>query len=533
MERLGFRSKIILLMAVALAAVFVLAASALYQERNLIIEARHNQLVSAVQSAYSIAAHYQQQAATGAISQEEAQRAAREAIRVSRYGGEDGKTEYFYIWRPDIVSVMHPMKPEWEGKDMTGKVVDGTGQDIIRLIADAMRQSPDGRVMVDTMFERPGQTGLKPKQHYVMLLKDWNWMIGSGLYTDDIDQQIRHDLLMRLLGVLLVAVVVGGIGFMVVRAVLRQIGGDPALAIAAMERVAAGDLTVTVPASVPGSLLDSLMRMVQALRTLVGDVRSATESIALASSEIAHGTQDLAQRTEHTAADLQTTASSMEQITSTVRQTADSSTTAQQLAGAASQVAQRGGAVVNQVVETMHAIQDSSGRINDIIGVIDGIAFQTNILALNASVEAARAGEQGRGFAVVAGEVRNLAQRSASAAREIKTLIVSSNEQVQSGSALVEQAGDTMTEILHGVQRVTDIVGEIHAATLEQSQGIDQINAAVGSLDLSTHQNSALVEESSAAAESLREQAQALAHAVAFFRVSAEDSRRANVLALR
>ena len=255
------------------------------------------------------------------------------------------------------------------------------------------------------------------------------------------------------------------------------------------------------------ALLKSLLEMQASLRQLVGQVRSSTDSINTASAEIATGNQDLSARTEQTASNLQQAASSMEQLTGTVKQSADSARQANQLASSAAEVAARGGSVVSQVVSTMDEINASSKKIADIIGVIDGIAFQTNILALNAAVEAARAGEQGRGFAVVAGEVRNLAQRSAEAAKEIKGLIGTSVDKVESGSKLVADAGQTMNEIVASVQRVTDIIGEITAAASEQSDGIGQVNVAVTQLDQMTQQNAALVEESAAAAESLKDQA--------------------------
>ncbi|ALV05336.1 methyl-accepting chemotaxis protein [Roseateles depolymerans] len=268
-----------------------------------------------------------------------------------------------------------------------------------------------------------------------------------------------------------------------------------------------------------GRLLASLRTMQTALTGLIGDVRSSTDSINTASAEIATGNMDLSSRTEQTASNLQQAAASLTQLTGTVRQTADAATTANQLASHATSTAQRGGTVMGQVVSTMSEISDSSRRIGDIIGVIDGIAFQTNILALNAAVEAARAGEQGRGFAVVASEVRSLAQRSAEAAKEIKTLIATSVERVESGSRLVSDAGTTMNDIVQSVQRVTDIIAEISAATHEQSDGIQQVNAAVGHLDQMTQQNAALVEEAASAAESLKDQSHKLSGAVSVFRL--------------
>jgi len=290
------------------------------------------------------------------------------------------------------------------------------------------------------------------------------------------------------------------------------------------DAIAKGDLT-SAGMEIEGKdeashLLRSLQHMQQSLQNLVSQLRTSADSIRTASVEIATGNQDLSSRTEQTAGNLQQAASSMEQLTGTVKQTADSARTANQLASSAFSAAAKGGEVVGQVVSTMDEINTSSKKISDIIGVIDGIAFQTNILALNAAVEAARAGEQGRGFAVVAGEVRSLAQRSAEAAREIKTLIGASVERVETGARLVQEAGNSMTEIVSSVQRVTDIIGEITAAASEQSDGIGQVNQSVVQLDQMTQQNAALVEESAAAAESLKDQAERLAQAVDQFRVS-------------
>ena len=308
---------------------------------------------------------------------------------------------------------------------------------------------------------------------------------------------------------------------------LRSICGPLDQAVAVATRIASGDLASRIVAEgqdEPARLIRALADMQSSLRNLVGQVRESSESIEVASSEVASGNADLSQRTELAASHLQRTNSSMDSLTVTVRQSTDSAHTANQLATSAASVAARGGQVVAQVVSTMQEINSSSKKIADIIGVIDGIAFQTNILALNAAVEAARAGEQGRGFAVVAGEVRNLAQRSAEAAKEIKSLIGASVDRVESGSRLVHDAGTTMNEIVASVQRVTDIIGEISAASTEQSQGITDVKGAIGEVDQMTQQNAALVEESAAAAESLKEQATKLAAVVSTFRLAEGDA---------
>jgi methyl-accepting chemotaxis protein len=296
-------------------------------------------------------------------------------------------------------------------------------------------------------------------------------------------------------------------------------------AVVVSERIAEGDLTSQVEIrrfDETGRLLQAIAAMQDRLRSLVGGIRHSADSIQVASSEVASGNHDLSDRTEQTASNLQQTASSMEQLTGTVKQSADAARQANQLAASAAEVAGRGGAVVSQVVTTMDEINASSKKIADIISVIDGIAFQTNILALNAAVEAARAGEQGRGFAVVAGEVRSLAGRSAEAAKEIKSLIGASVDRVETGSRLVADAGKTMTEIVGSVQRVSDIIGEITAASAEQSDGISQVNTSVAQLDQMTQQNAALVEQGAAAAESLKEQASRLSEMVGTFRLERE-----------
>ncbi len=290
------------------------------------------------------------------------------------------------------------------------------------------------------------------------------------------------------------------------------------------QRVASGDLTTSIVEhgkDEVGRLLASLQAMQSSLAQVVHNVRSGSESVSNASAEIAQGNNDLSARTEQQASALQETAASMEQLNSAVKQNADNARQANQLAMTASTVAVRGGEVVGQVVETMKGINDASRKISDIISVIDGIAFQTNILALNAAVEAARAGEQGRGFAVVASEVRSLAGRSAEAAKEIKALISSSVVRVEQGTALVDKAGDTMTEVVSSIRRVTDIMGEISAASSQQSAGVSQVGEAVTQMDQATQQNAALVEEMAAAASSLRSQANDLVETVAVFKLSA------------
>ncbi|MEJ7806899.1 MAG: methyl-accepting chemotaxis protein [Telluria sp.] len=320
----------------------------------------------------------------------------------------------------------------------------------------------------------------------------------------------------------LFAVIVGlAAAIFITRKLIKQLGGEPDYTARIASSIARGDLSISIDTTHAdqGSLLMEVREMRNSLKDIVGQVRHGTETIGTASREIAAGNIDLSSRTEMQASSLEKTASAMEELTSTVKQNADNAREANLLAATASDVARKGGEVVAQVVDTMGSINSSATKIVDIIGVIDGIAFQTNILALNAAVEAARAGEQGRGFAVVAAEVRNLAQRSAAAAKEIKTLIGDSVEKVERGSKLVGQAGVTMDEVVASVKRVTDIMSEISNASQEQSAGIEQVNLSIIEMDSMTQQNAALVEQAAAAAQSLQDQAGELAHVVSVFKL--------------
>ena len=326
-----------------------------------------------------------------------------------------------------------------------------------------------------------------------------------------------------MLGALVLALLIGGaLAWTISRSILGQLGAEPADLGDAAKRVAAGDLSpVPGAAQAPaGSVLASLGSMQASLATLVGSVRQASDSIATGSHEIATGNSDLSQRTESQASNVQQTTAAMQQLAQTVQDNAEAAQQANAMAGQASQAAEKGGSVVSEVVHTMEGITASSRKIADIIGVIDSIAFQTNILALNAAVEAARAGEQGRGFAVVASEVRSLAQRSANAAREIKALIGDSVDKVESGSRLAGDAGQAMDDIVGQVRRVSELIARISSATVEQTQGIGQVSQAVNELDQTTQQNAALVEQSAAAAESLRQQASRLADTVKVFKLA-------------
>ncbi|WP_338770860.1 methyl-accepting chemotaxis protein [Massilia sp. METH4] len=342
----------------------------------------------------------------------------------------------------------------------------------------------------------------------------------GGKQAADFGDQVYNASRAWIMSLLVISVALGALGaLLITRWLVKTLGGEPQYAVELANRIAAGELNVEVRTRPGdnGSLLFAMKSMRDSLANIVGQVRHATDTIASAAQQVVAGNLDLSSRTESQASSLEETAASMDELTSAVRHNSDSARQANELAVNASAIAEQGGQVVSQVVDKMGSINESAKKISDITGVIDGIAFQTNILALNAAVEAARAGEQGRGFAVVASEVRNLAQRSAAAAREIKELIGDSVDQVEAGTRLVNQAGSTMEEVVVSVRRVTDIMGEITVAGQQQSAGIVQVNEAIAQMDAVTQQNAALVEEATAASHSMQDQAAGLAQLVSIF----------------
>jgi methyl-accepting chemotaxis protein len=388
-------------------------------------------------------------------------------------------------------------------------------------ISQAENLNSEGAANIITRFVDPANMGVVAEMDKLVAMQDRNVraLIEASVSAD-------RRLMWGLLGISTLALLLGvGLSWIITRSITRPLNE----AVAVAGHVASGDLTSRIDdrhRDEVGQLFEALRQMNTSLGSIVSQVRTGTNTINSASTEIASGNADLSSRTEEQASSLQSTASSIEELTSTVKQNADNATQADKLASTACEVAIKGGAVVSQVVETMGSINDSSKKIVDIIGVIDGIAFQTNILALNAAVEAARAGEQGRGFAVVAAEVRNLAQRSAGAAKEIKALISNSVDKVDTGSRLVDQAGSTMNEVVASVRRVNDIISDIAAASREQTAGIEQVNEAISQMDHVTQQNAALVEQAAAAAASMQEQAHQLSAVVSVFKVHAEDALR-------
>ena len=488
-----------------------MAAFAGYAFFNASMDLRLRNTRAFVQTAVQAAQGYADKAKAGQLSEADAKAKAMAEIGALRYDGSE------YVWINDMQPrmVMHPIKPEMNGKDLAD-YADPNGKKLFVAFVDAVKRQGSGDV--DYEWPRPGQKEPESKRSYVVGFPAWGWVLGSGVYIGEAKAAAWRFAAVSVAAGVLGSVAVLAFVLTLVHSLQRRLGEVDR----ALQAMAAGDLTVALADERHdeiGRLIQSVNHTRDGLRAVVSEVRAATDCIADASSEIAAGSADLSQRTESAASNLEQTASAMMSLTDSVQHSASSAAQANELAGSASQIAGQGGAMVTQVVATMDQISQSSRKIADIIGVIDGIAFQTNILALNAAVEAARAGEQGRGFAVVAAEVRSLAHRSADAAKEIKTLIGGSVNQVEQGAKVVGETGATMTALVDAVQRVSAMVAEISSASGSQSQGLSEVNAAVGQLDGMTQQNAALVEQSAAAAESLKQQAQRMAGVVGTFRL--------------
>lgn len=509
-------TRIILLCLVTLLGIIGVSAVSLFTLRQTMVEERSSHISELVELANAAVEKAYALEQSGKLSHEDALRQAKTALS-SFHSGDN----YFFVrgYNDDLLYV-HPKA------DRIGVPQKNMKESGDRYRA-ALEKKRIGIVLADGT--RPGVKEPVAKMYAVIKFSPWEWIIGYGTYIDDIDSAFWHQASILLAIGSLLMCAVAALAWYMARNILGQLGAEPSYAASVVGAIAEGDLSTEIltQANDRSSLLFGIKTMRDNLANVVNQVRIGSDSIATASGEIAAGNLDLSNRTEQQAGALEETSSTMEELTSTVRQNADNARQANQLAISASEVAMQGGAVVGQVVQTMNSINDSSKKIVDIISVIDSIAFQTNILALNAAVEAARAGEQGRGFAVVASEVRNLAQRSSAAAKEIKLLIDNSAEKVDEGGKLVLLAGATMEKVVASVKRVTDIVGEISSASQEQSAGIEQVNHAIVEMDNMTQQNAALVEQASAAAQALHDQAGGLTEVVSVFKL--EKAQNSNV----
>ncbi|WP_019939246.1 methyl-accepting chemotaxis protein [Bordetella sp. FB-8] len=497
-----------------LALLIVTAVNAI-EARDASMQARRAALANVVDMSMSLVGDYAKQAEAGKLSAEEAQKQAIARIDAQRYG----TSGYVSIVRDDQVLIDNPLSPKFNGRNMR-KFRDAKGGALYQEIVDA-GNSAGGSGYIHYWWPKPGATVPSEKISYVKHFAPWHWNLIAGDYMDDIQAQF-YATLERSAGLL---VLLGGLASLVAarvgRNVLRSIGGEPSDATALARQIARGDLTTSIRL-LPGdqsSLMCALREMRDQLAIAIGHITRSTETIMVASQEIAAGNFDLSSRTEEQAAALQQTAASLDTLTQIVAQNAENAVKASELATDASNTAAHSGQVVNDVAGKMAEISDSSNKMGEIINTIESIAFQTNILALNAAVEAARAGEQGRGFAVVAGEVRQLAQRCAGAAKEIKSLIEQSVAHIGAGSRLTDKADETMTGAVAAVRRVTSIMNEISQASTLQSTGIGEVNQAIRQMDDVTQHNAALVEQVAASASSLDEQTQMLRRAVAAFKI--------------
>jgi len=514
MKHLSLNTKLWFALGMTWLGLLALGVWATFELRTTMVADRKITIQNVVEAAYGVVDEYAKSVEKGTLSLSDAQHEAMAKLSAMHYGT-DG---FMVITNSKPTVLMHGRVAGLQGKDVSD-YKDSSGKRLFDEMVEIAQNKGEG--YVDYQAYVPSTGGSVPKTTFVKRFVPWDWYLSSGLYMNDIDAAFEANLVEYLVVVLFIAVVVTVPLLAILRNIKRSLGGDPDYAANIATSIADGELRMDIclAAKDQNSMMYSMRNMQGMLTATVKRIHERSDIILSAAKEIASGNQDLSARTEEQAAALAETAASMEELTATVRQTAESAQQANELGISAAKVAGEGGNVVRQVVDTMQSIAASSERIAHIISLIEGIAFQTNILALNAAVEAARAGEQGRGFAVVAGEVRNLASRSADAAREIKALIADSVGQVGIGSTLVDRAASTMSSVVHAVQRVTSVIEEISTVADEQSKGIEQINVAISQMDQTTQRNAAMVEESAAAAHSLAAQAHDLKESVSVFRV--------------
>lgn len=516
LSNLSLKTRLTLIVFAALLGMLLLAGLSAQQARTAVLDGRKALLQAGVQGVFNAVSQLQQQEAAGKLSREEAQARAKEIIQNSRYGGADGKSEYYYAWTSDGVSISH-VKREIEGQNMLEKIKDAQGRYTVKDTVGSVKDQPAS--FVDQSFPRPGETVPLPKLGYVMKLTAWDWVIGTGLYIDDIDKEFQKVLINGSITVLGLVALIGFLGFSIARSVSRQLGGEPSVAAAIMQRVAAGDLTTRIDHVPQGSLLFAVNQMVASLRELIQTIQQEAvqlvnnaENIAQASDNVSHAAIQQADATSSMAAAIEELTVSSNHIAESATETAHDTTEAVELSGQgaervrkASQAIQKISSTVSDASDRIRALEARAEQISSIANVIKDIAGQTNLLALNAAIEAARAGEQGRGFAVVADEVRKLAERTSTATTEIEQMIASIQgetggavdamssalPEVQEGATLSDAAMESLHAIEHGARRTLERVAEVAEATKEQS-------AASTSIAQRVEQIAHMVEETAA-----------------------------------
>lgn len=513
MRNLGFKSKAVVISLTFLVPLLGLVTWLLINQGNSAREDRENATRQHVEIAHGVLVWAHSLEISGRFTREEAQDLAKKSVSQLRYD----KSEYFWINDMTPKVVMHPIKPGLDGKDVSD-LKDPNGFALFKGFVDKVRT--DGAGFVHYQWPKPGLENPVDKISYVKGFEPWGWVVGSGIYVDDLIAQ-QQQRLTKTLVVICVVLLIAGYVFISFYKVNQ---GGLRVVSQHLNELSDGDLrnkpTKPWGADEPAALIHDLGRVYDSMHELIRSVRHSARELAMTSAEVARASHDLSARTESAASNLGEQAASVEQIGGQVDDTAKRTQAAAEVANTNSVVATRGGEVINEVVNTMQDIQTSSTRIHDIIGTIDGIAFQTNILALNAAVEAARAGESGRGFAVVATEVRSLAGRSANAAKEIKALIAASVDRVEAGTRVVQGAGHTMSELVSNAEKIHQHLSEISSATGQQASGVNEVIYAIKELDDHTQQNAALVEQTSAAATALNDQAERLTQEIARFRVT-------------